>query len=898
VLGRGDAGRASVLVVRGESGVGKTALLEHALSRAEGWRVARAAGVESEIELAFGGLHQFCAPMLGGLERLALPQRAALERVFGLSDGAPPDRFLVGVSVLGLLSDATEERPLLCLVDDAQWLDEASAQCLAFVARRLAAERVVMLFSVREPSAERHLGGLPELRVRGVGEADARLLLALVIPGPLDEDVRDRIVAETRGNPLALLELPNGLTQAELAGGFGLPDSRPLSRRVEHRFLERIRSLAPDTQLMLLVASAEPTGDVTLLWRALALLGIPPEVAAPAEAEGLITLATRVRLRHPLVRSAAYRAASPEDRRRVHRALADVTDPVVDPDRRAWHRSRATAGPDEAVADELERAAERAQRRGGVAAAAAFLERAAELTPDPYRRGGRALAAAQAKFDAAAPDVASELLAGAAMCPLDELQRGQLGRLRARIAFARTRGRDVPRQLLSAAQQLVPIDGALARETFLEALWAAVRCGRFGGDELLREVAEAVRSAPPARSPAGAVDLLLDGLVIRATEGYRAAESVLARAVVAFRREGLGGHDVGWCWLACHTAMDLWDDDACAELSGELAHAARETGALTALPFALNYVAAHQLFAGEFAAAATLIEEADAIIDVTGNAPIADFSVLLAGWRGQRERTARLREAIIDDATARGEGLAIAVAEWATAVLDNGLARYDQARHAAQRASESDPLGFGVWVLPELVEAAARSGEHAVARQAFDQLVVRTSANSTDWAAGIEARSRALVSDGKAAEEHYRQAIEHLGRSRIVVHLARAHLIYGEWLRRHRRRRDARQQLRMAHGMLESMGAEAFAERARQELRATGEQIRARSSQTRDELTSQESLIARLARDGHSNPEIAAQLFLSRRTVEWHLGKVFAKLEISARHELGDALIERERIPA
>jgi DNA-binding CsgD family transcriptional regulator len=897
LLQAAHSGRASALVVRGASGVGKTALLEYALAGASGWQTARAAGVESEMELAFAGLHQLCAPMFQHLDCLPIPQRDALSVAFGFSEGAVRDRFLVGVAILGLLSEVADEKPLLCVIDDAQWLDQASAQCLAFVARRLEAERLTMVFAVREPSAERELLGLPELFVEGLGEADAHKLLASAIPGPLDEQVRDQVIAETRGNPLALLELPRGMTRGQLAGGFGLPDARPLSRRVEQSFRDRVRALPDETQMLLLVASADPVGDVTLCWRAAQLLGIGPGVAAPAETDGLIEFGSRVRFRHPLVRSATYRAASREDRQKVHRALADATDPVLDPDRRAWHRAHAASAPDEEVADELERAAARAEGRGGVAAAAAFLERAAELTPEPTRRGARALAAAQAKFDAAAPEVASELLASASICPLDELQRGQLERLRARIAFARTRGSDVPMSLLAAAERLAPIDGTLARETYLEALWAAVRCGRFGSEDMLLEVAEAARRAPPAPLPPRAIDLLLDGLVVRATEGYAAAAPNLARAVAAFRREGLSGHDIGWCWLACHTAMDLWDDDACAELSGGLAQLARETGALVALPFALNYVAAHRLFAGEFDAAATLIEEADAITEATGIARIADFSVLLAGWRGQQERTLRLREAIITEATRRGEGLAIALAEWAASVLYNGLGGYGDALLAAQRASENDQLGFGAWVLPELVEAAARSGQYALARDALEQLAVRTGLSSTDWAAGIEARSRALLSEGQAAEDLYVNAIDRLGRSRIVVHLARAHLIYGEWLRRENRRIDARGQLRTALGLLESIGAEAFAERTRRELRATGEKVRTRSIQARDELTDQESLIARLARDGQSNPQISAQLFLSPRTVEWHLSKVFAKLSIGSRHELHAALRDDNRAP-
>ena len=564
----------------------------------------------------------------------------------------------------------------------------------------------------------------------------------------------------------------------------------------------------------------------------------------------------------------------------------------ADPDRRAWHRAQAALGPDETVAGELERSADRAQGRGGIAAAAAFLERATELTPDPARRGARALAAAQAKFEAGAPDAAYELLAAAEIGPLDELQRARLARLRAQIVFARRRGSDAPPLLLDAAKRLEPLDAGLARETYLEALGAAIFAGRLGGRCGVREVAEAARAAPPGPQPRRPIDLLLDGLATRFTEGYAAGVPPLRRALQAFRREALRSEDdiLRWLWLAWLLAGDLWDDEAWHELATRAVRLAREAGALTVLPIALDYRAGVHVHAGEFAAASALIEEADAITAATGNAPLRYTSLLLAAWRGEEAQALKLIEAGARDATARGEGRAIGLAEYATAVLYNGLGRYEAALAGAQRACEHDDLVFFGWSLVELVEAGARSGAHDAAAGALRQLEERTRAAGTDWALGIQARSRALLSDGQAADALYREAIERLARSRIVVHLARAHLVYGEWLRRENRRVDAREQLRIAYEMLSRIGAEAFAERARRELLATGETVRKRTIETRDVLTAQEAQIARLAAQGRTNPEIGTQLFISPRTVEYHLHKVFTKLGISSRRKLRDAL--------
>jgi DNA-binding CsgD family transcriptional regulator len=889
-------GHSGVLVVRGEAGVGKSALLEYAREAASEFRVTQAAGVESEMELPFAGLHQLCATLLDRLDRLPPPQRDALGTAFGLTSGTRPDRFLVGLASLSLLSDAVDQEPLLCLIDDAQWLDQSSAQVLAFVARRLKAESIALFFAEREPDELDALAGLPELRLEGLSDVHARELLGSVVSGPLDERVAERIVAETHGNPLALLELPHGSSPVDLAGGFALTAALPLPSRIEESFRKRVERLPAESRCLLLIAAAEPIGDPALLWRAAERFELGPEAAAPAEAAGLLTLGVRVTFRHPLLRSAIYRAASPEERRSAHRALAAATDPKIDPDRRAWHRAQATLAPDEEVAAELERSADRARARGGLAAAAAFLEQSAALTPDPLLRAGRKLTAAQAKHEAGAPTAALKLLAAADEGPLDELQRARLERLRAQLAFALRRGSDAPPLLLAAAKRLEPLDAGLARETFLEALAAAIFAGRLGGGRGVLEVAEAARAAPPAPQPARTIDLLLDGLANRFTDGYAAGVLPLRQALDAVSRdEGHSEDDIHWLWLACRIAPDLWEDETWHELATRQLQLARDGGALSVLPLAATYRAGVHVHAGEFAAAAALIEEADAITEATGNAPLGYTSLVLAAWRGREAEALELIEASREDAAGRGEGRAITLAEYATAVLYNGLGRYREALAAALRASEHDDLGLFGWALIELVEAAARDREPQLAAEALELLSERTGLTGTDWALGIEARSRALFDEGQGAEDLYLEATERLGRCRIKVHLARAHLLYGEWLRRENRRIDARESLRTAHELFSTMGAEAFAERAARELLATGETARKRTADTRGQLTAQETQIAELARQGHSNPEIGAQLFISPRTVEYHLHKVFTKLEISSRNELQRVLPSEAR---
>jgi DNA-binding CsgD family transcriptional regulator len=883
------SGRGRALMVRGEAGVGKSALLEYAAGAAADIRVARAAGVESEMELAFAGLHQLCAPLLDRLERLPVPQRDALGIAFGLRGGGAPDRFLVGLAVLTLLSEAAEDRPLLCLVDDAQWLDRASAQMLAFVARRLLADPVGLLFAARDPGEQ--LGGLPDLEVRGLQNEDARGLLRSVVGVRLDEQVRDRILAETHGNPLALLELPRGLSPAQLAGGFGLPGVRAVPARIEESYRHRLGALPADTRLLLLVAAAEPVGDPALVRRAAERLGVAASAAAAAEADGLLEIGARVRFRHPLVRSAVYRSAALPDRRAAHLALAEVTDRDLDPDRRAWHLAAAAAGPDEQVAAELERSAGRARARGGVAAAAAFLQRAVALTAEPGPRAGRALAAAYASLQAGAFEAALELAATAEAGPLDDLQRARAGLLRGQVAFAASTGGEAPALLLQAARQLEPLDGALARQTYLEAWFAAVFAGEFA-QAGLHEVSRAARSAPPPPDPPAPHDLLLDGLAVLVTDGRAAAAPLLRRAARIFAEGEIAMEEgLRWGWAAAIGPAVLWDVESSQSILLRQLQSAREAGLLVHLPVYVNALGRVAAWCGQFAAAASLIAENDAIAEATGTRLAPFAAVFLAGLRGSEAEATRLIEVVTQDTRAARHGQGIQLGQWASAILCNGFGRYEQALAEARQASEQAPeLHIAAWALPELIEAASRTGQTQVAADALERLAAAASAAQTDWASGIHARSRALLSDGEDAETSYREAIERLGRTPLRPELARAHLLYGEWLRRERRRADARAQLRTAHDMFAAIGMEAFAERARRELAATGETARQRTAEARDTLTPQEAQIARLARDGLSNPEIGARLFISARTVQYHLKKVFTKLEVSSRLQLQRAL--------
>jgi DNA-binding CsgD family transcriptional regulator len=881
-------------VVHGEAGVGKTALLNEAFGSVPDMRVVRAAGVESEMELPFAGLQQLCVSMLGHLGHLPPPQADALRTAFGLREGPPPDRFLVALAVLSLLSEAAGSQPLVCVVDDCQRLDQASAQALAFAARRIQAEGVLLAFAAREPGQD--LEGIPRFEVEGLRDRDARALLRSVVRWPLDEQVREWILAETRGDPLALLELPRGLSPAELAGGFGLPRKTSLSGRIEESFLRRVEALPEDTWLMVLIAAAEPAGDPALVWRAAARLGLARDAVTSAGAEGLLRIGRHVVFRHPLVRSAVYGASSPGDRRRVHVVLAAETDPERDPDRRAWHLAQAVTGPDEGVAAELERSAARAQGCGGLAAAAAFLDRAVQLSLDPEPQARRALAAAQAKYLAGAPEAARRLLSTAEAGPLGELERSQVDMIRAQIAYSQNRGSDAPALLLRAPRRLEPLDLRMARATYLDAVLAGHFAGRLAPASLgeAAQAAQAARRVNRAAEPPSASDLLLDGLAIAYTGGYAAGVPTLERAVRAFRGPAATPDEqLRWLWPAAHVAMALWDDESYDVLSARHIEIGREAGALAVLPTALTTRIVACAFAGQLAVAEELIEEMRALTEAMGIPAPAYGPVFVSAWRGREEAATTVIDAAVREFTSSGEGAVLAFADYARAVLCNGLGRYQDALTAATATDAFEIEGVTICTqgLAELVEAAARAGAPERAAQALARLEEMTRASDTDWGAGVRARSQALLSTGDTAETLYREAIERFSRTRIRPQLARAHLVYGEWLRRENRRVDARRELLRAFEMFTDMGMEAFSERARRELAATGEKVRRHAVERLHDLTNQEAQIAGLAREGLTNQEIGFQLYLSARTVEWHLRKVFTKLGITSRRQLDTATL-------
>jgi DNA-binding CsgD family transcriptional regulator len=835
--------------------------------------------------------------MLDLADRLPHLQREALEVAFGVRAGAPPDRFVVGAATLTLLSEGSADRPLLCVVDDAQWLDQASAQALTFAARRLFADRIGVVFAVREPVTRPEWRGLPELAVRGLADHDARALLAAVVPGRIDEHVRDRIVAETRGNPLALLELPRGLSPAELAGGFERPDAQPLASQLEQSFAHRISALPAHSRRLLLAAAAEPVGDIGLLQRALAVLDVPIGAATQAEEAGLIELGASVRFRHPLVRSAAYREASPADRRAVHQALAEATDPDLDPDRRAWHRANGALGPDETIAGELMASADRALRRGGIAASAAFLRRATDLTPDPVERADRALAAAQAALGAGAFETALKLLVIADEDPTNELRQAQAELLRAQITFVTGHGMEAPRLLLDSARRLQPLDAGLARDTYLDAIMAAMLAGRLSADVDLPTVAHAARTAP-APTDRDKRDLLLETLARFFTDDFPAAVPLGRQVIESFSGASPAEDyaDVRWLWLAGLVAINLWDDAGWDALTARHVRIARDLGDLTQLPLILGPRLVVELLAGDFAVAESMVREIEMVREATFVAAARYEAVTLAAWRGQVDLAGELIDASLADARARGEGGGVASHLWARSMLMNSLGQYQDALTAAQEAT-AYPIEYGVsnWAWSELVEAAVHTGRPDVAAQALERLAMLAEASGTHWGLGVLARSRGLLAVGDLAESHYLQGIDLLGRTRHRMELARAHLLYGEWLRREGRRRDARDQLRTAYEMFSAPGADGFAERSRRELAATGENVSQRADPPSQALTAQEAQIAELAASGLTNPEIGAMMFLSRHTVEWHLRKVFSKLGITSRRQLQTALPKNTR---
>jgi DNA-binding CsgD family transcriptional regulator len=886
------AGESQALVLYGEPGVGKTALLDYLADRAVDCLLVHTAGIESDMELAFAGLHQLCAKLLSELPALPERQGDALRIVFGMSSGLPPDQFLVGLAVLGLLAHAAERQPLVCVVDDEQWLDHASAQVLGFVARRLVAESVGVVFAARSPTS--HLVGLPHLSVQGLRTADAQALLDAALTAPLDSRVRDQLVAETRGNPLALLEWPRAMTQ-QWAGGFGLPAAVRLPGGVEEGFRQRLEILPESTRRLLLIAAADPLGDAGLVWRAAARLGIEAQAAGPAVDDGLVQFGTRVLFRHSLVRSVVYASATVQDRQQVHDALARVTDVHGDPDRHAWHIAQGAAGPDEKVAAELESSAGRAQARGGLAAAAAFLERATTLTLDPERRVTRALAAASAQVQAGAFDAAQDLLSIANALAPSDFQQARIDLIQAELAFATSRGRDAPRLLLKAAQRLEQIAPEIARSTYLQAMTAAFFADEMTRSEIGLEIASAVADGAPSSGTPSATELLLNGFAAHYTEGSAAGAPILRRALEQVGTGMPPEKEVREHLLLGTLARHLWDHDRWQLLSDRYIELARSLGALSELPPALTSKVVWLALAGELSAAAALNEELQAVMEAIGSSFGPYAALAVAAMRGRLVDVTDVIAAARGDLSQRGELHGIAFADWASAMVNNGAGNYQAAMAAAlpsrhRTGASSLPSrvsGLRGLRVVEFIEAAVHCGRTDIASDAIRKLAEVTSASGTDWACGVEARCRALISQGEAAEDHFRKSIERLSRTLLRPDLARAHLLYGEWLRRERRRTDARAELRVARDMFEEIGMEGFVQRAQRELQATGEVARKRTVAPDPQmLTAQETQIARLARDGHSNPEIGARLFISPRTVEYHLRKVFTKLNIQSRTQL------------
>jgi DNA-binding CsgD family transcriptional regulator len=888
----GDAG---AICLHGEPGIGKTELLNYAVGSASDFRLLRTAGSEAEMELAYASLQEFFRPGLSPLGQLPGPQRRALEIVLGRQAGVAPDPMLVGLALLNVVSALSAERPVLCVVDDAQWLDSSSAQVIGFAARHASKDAVAFLFATRSLTDE--IRGLPQLALGGLGDRDARALLATVLPDRLDDRVIDRVIAETHGNPLAILELPKGLSPAQLAGGFGLPVSVTLADQIEQSYRRRLARLPEESRRLLLVVAADPTGNSEIIWRAADELGIAEEAAEAIERDGLIEFAERVVFHHPLVRSAVYNTASPKDRREVHRALGHATDRNSDPDRRVWHLAQATIRPNKGVADELEASADRAQSRGGFAAAGAFLERSVGLTSDPEGRAVRALRAAQAKLLAGALDSAGALAAVAERGPLNALNQAQLDALMGQIAFARNRGNEVSPRLLKAASRLGRVDADLARETYLDALNAAIFSGSLATEADLHVVARAARVFLGSVHSARPQDLLLDGLTLLITDGYKSGSTVLKKAVRKFTSGEIGAEDrLRWSWLASGAAGFIWDYEGWDALTAELERLARDVGALSILPMTLSMRVGTCLLAGQMADAEFLVDQVQIVTDASDNTRLPNAALTVAAFRGDELEARKLIDATIKDSQARGEGMAITVALWAKAVLCNSRGHYEEALHAAsETVSDRNNLWFWAWAAVEFIEAASRTGNVAQAIPVLERLAESTDAGGSDWALGIKARCCALLSDGKRTESLYQEALERLLPTRLSVEVARTRLLYGEWLRRQQRQKDARDQLRRAHDDFEDFGMSGFAERAGSELLATGERARKRTVETSLDLTPQEVRISELASQGATNQDIAGQLFISPATVEYHLSKVYRKLGIRSRTQLANTFLQLGR---
>jgi len=884
------SGFSAVLALRGEAGIGKTALLDFAVEQSPDLQVARISGSEWEMGLGYSGLHQLTLPFLGGLEVLPAPQRNALRSAFGMDFGSEPNRFMVALATLTLLAEVASERPLLCVIDDAHWIDEDSAGALAFVARRLHADRVAMLFGLREireylPMFE----GLPALELSGLAEKPARELLGSVVHGRIGKRVADRIVSETRGNPLGLIALGGELSAEKVSSGSPL-EILPISERLEQRFLRDVRALSQPDQALLLAAAADPTLDNDRLCRAGAVLGFENPEASEAGVGQLLDLGPPIAFRHPLIRSAVYYGSSTTDRRRTHEVIASLIDSDTDPDRWAWHLGAAAIGPDEDTAAVLQQAAERGRSRGGFSGSAGLLTRAAELTPNEHRRAERFLAAASATVMAGVPQRSQSLL-DLALPGLDspaELAEA----LRVRGATLRLLFDPAAvSALVEAARALEPYDIREARDTWLAALEAEVLAQHDMTGSSLRSVAAEALKVPEDSQNAGSMgDLLLKGIASRIAIGHSTAVPMLREAIAMMCTDGPYGEPnlpSPW-WLGDIACRELWDDSSRREILHRLTAACRDRGALFSLSIALLAQFERETWVGHFdLAEALFVEGRDITTDIGMEVMLWDlFKVTLLGWRGLDAETRLVvaqSEALSESA---GIGALLHHAYTGLVILELGGGKYEEALRYAQRIYDDDPPGYGTQILPELVEAGVRSGHMEMAMAALDRLSDRVKMAGTPLALGILSRSRALVESGENAETLFRESIAQLAGTESAPEVARARLLYGEWLRREKRRVEARTELHLAYEAFDTLGANAFAERTRIELKATGAEARKRSAGTLNDLTPQEEQVARFAASGSTNPEIAAQMFLSASTVEYHLRKVFRKLGLTSRRQL------------
>jgi DNA-binding CsgD family transcriptional regulator len=880
-------GRSASVVVSGEAGVGKSALLDRAIGLAmHDARIERVVASESEFELAFAGLQLLLGRLLAGGSALPEVQRDALETALGMREGEPPNPFVVGLAVHGVLTGIADERPLFCVIDDAHWLDQASARTLAFVARRLSAEGIVIVFAMRE--VDDRFVDLPQLPIGGLGDGDAREVLDRSFAGVIDDRIRDQVLVEARGNPLALQVLPRTMSAGDPGARRGARASAPIESRIEQSLLASLEPLDETTWRLLLLAAADPTGDPDLLWRACNVLGLGPDTLERAVQAGALVLGPRVTFRHPLIRSAVYRAAGAGDRRAVHAALADASGDARDADRRAWHRASATVLPDEEVASALERSAERARTRGGVGADAAFLQRAAELSPDTGLRTERLIAAAAATHDAGAPESALRLLDSTDALSLSPRQSAETARLRARALYAMRRDRTAPRQLLRAARDLEPFDRELARDTYMESLSAALSAGRLGEPGSVAEISEAILETTAGDSSDRAQDLILRGQALLFARGQEAARPTVDRAVAAFLDHRPSLLELHWMWSGARAAQDLWDSEGMRVLARRQVEYARASGVLTVLPSALNMLMVVTVFDGDLDGAEAICDEIDVILSVTGH-PLPRFGrVFLSAYRGNVDEVEQTTGELRADGYARGEGYSLTVANFAEALVYNGAGRYEEALESAKgELPFSGELGHAMRALLEIIEAATRVGEQEIAEEAVHRVeAVTRPAHDRDWAKATAALARAQLGDRGDAEAHYREAIDRYTRIRVPMLAARGRLLYGEMLRRTGRLVDARDQLREAQITLRAHGMIGFAARAERELRAAGERVRTPVAGGTDVLTEQELAVARFAGEGLTNREIATRMFISSRTAEYHLRKVFVKLGITSRTEL------------